>query len=358
MVNALWSGGAEAMTIQGQRVIATTGIKCVGNTVVLHGVPYAPPYVISAIGDPEKLQHGAGGLGATSRSTGSTWRRTSWATSRGDAGDRGCPAYRGHLDLRAACRTRARAQPEERQCSHNDLMRAHPGRRQLRLLRLQPGPVPGPARRRGRGLAQRRRRASPTRLADAFDGILLSPGPGTPEEAGVCVDMVQNARPASCRSSASVWACRPSASRTAASSAARPSCCTARRRWSYHEGDGVLAGLPTPVHRHPLPLARDRAGHGARRAGGDRPTPSGVIMAVRHRNLPVEGVQFHPESVLTEGGHQMLANWLASVRRPRGTETRRRPRAPHVDALGPSLLRRDSQVLHRRLVWSTPRARA
>ena len=56
VVNALWSGGAEAMTIQGQRVIATTGIKCVGNTVVLHGVPYAPPYVISAIGDQSRLQ--------------------------------------------------------------------------------------------------------------------------------------------------------------------------------------------------------------------------------------------------------------------------------------------------------------
>ena len=40
-------------------------------------------------------------------------------------------------------------------------------------------------------------------------------------------------------------------------------------------------------------------------------TASGVIMAVRHRSLPVESVQFHPESVLTEGGYQMLANWLA-----------------------------------------------
>ncbi len=50
VVNALWAGGAEAMTIQGQRVISTTGIKCVGNTVILHGVPYSPPYVISAIG--------------------------------------------------------------------------------------------------------------------------------------------------------------------------------------------------------------------------------------------------------------------------------------------------------------------
>ena len=56
VVNALWSGGAEAMTIQGQRVISTTGIKCVGNTVVLHGVPYAPPYVISAMGDQDRLE--------------------------------------------------------------------------------------------------------------------------------------------------------------------------------------------------------------------------------------------------------------------------------------------------------------
>lgn len=58
VVNALWAGGAEAMTIQGQRVIATTGIKCVGNTVVLHGIPYAPPYVIEAIGPQDGLAEG------------------------------------------------------------------------------------------------------------------------------------------------------------------------------------------------------------------------------------------------------------------------------------------------------------
>ncbi len=55
VVNAFWRGGAEAMTIQGVRVISTTGVKCVGNTVVLHGVPYAPPYRIVAIGDRTKL---------------------------------------------------------------------------------------------------------------------------------------------------------------------------------------------------------------------------------------------------------------------------------------------------------------
>ena len=58
VVNALWAGGAEAMTIQGQRVSSRTGIKCVGNTVVLHGVPYAPPYRITAIGDVPALERG------------------------------------------------------------------------------------------------------------------------------------------------------------------------------------------------------------------------------------------------------------------------------------------------------------
>jgi len=56
VVNALWEGGAEAMTVQGQRVSSRTGIKCVGNTVVLHGVPYAPPYRITAIGDVPALE--------------------------------------------------------------------------------------------------------------------------------------------------------------------------------------------------------------------------------------------------------------------------------------------------------------
>jgi uncharacterized protein YlxW (UPF0749 family) len=54
-VNALWDGGAEAISLQNQRLISTTGIKCVGSTVVLDGVPYSPPYVLEAIGDPVKL---------------------------------------------------------------------------------------------------------------------------------------------------------------------------------------------------------------------------------------------------------------------------------------------------------------
>jgi uncharacterized protein YlxW (UPF0749 family) len=56
VVNALWAGGAEAMTLQGQRVISTSAVRCVGNTLLLHGVVYSPPYSVVAIGDPAKLE--------------------------------------------------------------------------------------------------------------------------------------------------------------------------------------------------------------------------------------------------------------------------------------------------------------
>ena len=56
VVNALWTGGAEAMTIMGQRVVATTAVRCVGNTLLLLGVVYSPPFVITAIGDPARLE--------------------------------------------------------------------------------------------------------------------------------------------------------------------------------------------------------------------------------------------------------------------------------------------------------------
>nr|WP_242679993.1 DUF881 domain-containing protein [Nocardioides sp. IC4_145] len=61
VVNALWRGGATAITIAGQRIITTTGIKCEGNAVTLHGVPYPQPYVIEAVGDPAVLQASVAG---------------------------------------------------------------------------------------------------------------------------------------------------------------------------------------------------------------------------------------------------------------------------------------------------------
>jgi para-aminobenzoate synthetase component 2 len=78
----------------------------------------------------------------------------------------------------------------------------------------------------------------------------------------------------------------------------------------HHQGAGVLAGLPDPftaTRYHSLAVEPSTVPAELEVTGT---TDSGVIMALRHRSLDVEGVQFHPESVLTEGGHRMLANWL------------------------------------------------
>ena len=56
VVNALWAGGAEAMTLMGQRIISTSAVQCVGNTVILHGQVYSPPFVVTAIGDPAAMR--------------------------------------------------------------------------------------------------------------------------------------------------------------------------------------------------------------------------------------------------------------------------------------------------------------
>jgi len=100
VVNALWSGGAEAITIQGQRVTSRTGVKCVGNSVVLHGVPYAPPYEIVAIGDQNKLERAVADSAALQiyrqyvNAYGLGWsnRREAQVTM---------PAYRGSMDIEA-----------------------------------------------------------------------------------------------------------------------------------------------------------------------------------------------------------------------------------------------------------------
>lgn len=63
VVNALWAAGAEAMTIQDQRVIATSAVRCVGNTLILQGRVYSPPYVITAIGDIGSLRSGLDSTG-------------------------------------------------------------------------------------------------------------------------------------------------------------------------------------------------------------------------------------------------------------------------------------------------------
>ncbi|KWW97875.1 aminodeoxychorismate/anthranilate synthase component II [Carbonactinospora thermoautotrophica] len=157
------------------------------------------------------------------------------------------------------------------------------------------------------------RRNDAVSVADAagFDGVLLSPGPGTPEEAGVCVDMV---RWCAERSLPLLGVCLGHQSIGVAFGARvdrAPELLHGKTSLVHHSGAGVLRGLPSPftaTRYHSLAIDPTTVPAELEVTGR---TESGVIMAVRHRDLPVEGVQFHPESVLTEGGHRLLANWLA-----------------------------------------------
>ncbi|TCN39627.1 para-aminobenzoate synthetase component 2 [Kribbella orskensis] len=142
-----------------------------------------------------------------------------------------------------------------------------------------------------------------------YDGVLLSPGPGTPEEAGACVDIVREKGGevpifGVCLGLQAIGVAYGGVVGRA------DELLHGKTSQVFHEGAGVLAGLPSPftaTRYHSLAIAEDSVPDVLQVTAR---TEAGVIMAARHRDLPVEGVQFHPESVLTEGGHRMLANWL------------------------------------------------
>ena len=150
---------------------------------------------------------------------------------------------------------------------------------------------------------------SPDDAAD-FAGVLVSPGPGTPEDAGVSMAMIEAC---ASREQPMLGVClghQALAVVTGAVVDRAPELLHGKTSLVEHDGTGVLAGLPQPftaTRYHSLTINPDTVPDTLIPTGH---TASGVIMAVRHRDLPLHGVQFHPESVLTEGGHRILANWL------------------------------------------------
>ncbi|MGK5627545.1 aminodeoxychorismate/anthranilate synthase component II [Streptomyces sp. URMC 123] len=147
---------------------------------------------------------------------------------------------------------------------------------------------------------------------DGFDGVLLSPGPGTPEEAGVCVDMVRHCASTGVPVFGVCLGLQSIAVAYGGVVGRAPELLHGKTSLVSHADEGVFQGLPTPLtatRYHSLAVERDTVPAELEITAW---TDNGLVMGLRHRDLPVEGVQFHPESVLTEGGHRMLANWLVA----------------------------------------------
>jgi para-aminobenzoate synthetase component 2 len=155
------------------------------------------------------------------------------------------------------------------------------------------------------------RRFADAGWVDGFDGILLSPGPGTPERAGVCVDIVRGQRGRLPIFGVCLGLQAMSVAFGGVVNRA-PELLHGKTSLIRHDGKGVFAGLPNPftaTRYHSLALDPATVPDDVEVSAV---TDSGVIMGIRHRSLPIESVQFHPESVLTEGGYQLLANWLVA----------------------------------------------
>ncbi len=160
---------------------------------------------------------------------------------------------------------------------------------------------------------------SPADGAD-FDGVLVSPGPGTPQEAGVSMTMIEACAE---RDQPMLGVCLGHQALgvvLGATVGRAPELLHGKTSRIHHDGSGVLDGLGSPftaTRYHSLtidPATRPRE------LIANGYTDTGVIMAVRHASLPLHGVQFHPESVLTEGGHRLLANWLTLCGMPGAVE--------------------------------------
>jgi len=146
--------------------------------------------------------------------------------------------------------------------------------------------------------------------ASKYDGVLISPGPGTPDKAGVSIAMINYCAEHSIPLFGVCLGHQAIGEAFGATVSRAPELLHGKTSQVIHNGTGVLANLPSPftaTRYHSLAVERDTVPAILEITGA---TDSGVVMSMRHTSLPIEGVQFHPESVLTEHGHQMLANWL------------------------------------------------
>ncbi|GAA5210537.1 anthranilate synthase component II [Microbacterium kyungheense] len=144
-------------------------------------------------------------------------------------------------------------------------------------------------------------------------GVLVSPGPGAPADAGASIAVVRAAAAAGIPLLGVCLGHQAIGEAFGATVDPAPELMHGMTSAVHHDGSPLYDGLPDPftaTRYHSLAIVPETL---PRDLVVTSRTAGGVIMGVAHRTAPIVGVQFHPESVLTEGGHRLLGNWLASV---------------------------------------------
>jgi len=150
-------------------------------------------------------------------------------------------------------------------------------------------------------------------LFPEFDAVMLSPGPGAPADAGASIDAVRLAAEKRMPLLGVCLGHQCIAEAFGAVVSEAPELMHGMVSAVLHDGSALFDGIPSPFdvgRYHSLAVAASALPAQLRVTAR---TGTGTVMALAHAELPILGVQFHPESVLTEGGYRMLANWLASV---------------------------------------------
>ena len=143
-----------------------------------------------------------------------------------------------------------------------------------------------------------------------YDGVLISPGPGTPEKAGISVEMIRYCAEHAIPLLGVCLGHQAIGVAFGATVSRAPELLHGKTSLVYHSEEGLLVDLPSPftaTRYHSLCVEKESVPDTLLVTST---TDSGLVMSMQHTTLPIQGVQFHPESVLTEHGHKMLANWL------------------------------------------------
>ena len=155
--------------------------------------------------------------------------------------------------------------------------------------------------------------ADPAELIAPYRGVLVSPGPGAPADAGQSIAVVRAAAGLGIPLLGVCLGHQAIGEAFGATVDHAPELMHGMTSPVHHDGSALYRGLPDPftaTRYHSLAIMPETLPDELLVTSR---TPGGVIMGVAHRTAPIVGVQFHPESVLTEGGHRLLGNWLETV---------------------------------------------